>query len=622
MRTSIIRSLISGVSFTALASLASAQGIERSTYIVMLNPGAGQPGNIAAELAAQTGGQIGFIYGALGGFSIVLPAPAADALARDPRIAVVAPNGIRRINAQTVPTGVDRVFALDNGALTIDGADDQRVDVDVAIIDTGIDWGHADLNVVAGVDCLTRLSGGKNPVLGCVAGLGQGQDDHGHGTHVAGTVGALDNDIDVVGIAPGARLWAVKACDRRGECPDDRVVAGIDWVVQQGGIEVINMSLGGPTLNPDPYPFAVQSATASGVVVVVAAGNDSDDANLYSPAHVTEAITVSALADFDGSEGGTGNLCITSGAFGYSGPEESLAVFSNYGTAVDIAAPGTCILSTKNGGGTEKMNGTSMASPHVAGAAAVLASAYNDNMSAALVTQITNELIGSGNFNWNGINTASDPKEPLLDVGNDMLFVAATVPGSDGPDTVPPTPVIASTASNPTSLAAIPVTVDFGEDVTGFDATDLDVTNRSASNFAGGGASYSFDLIPSVLTSPITVSVDIAAGTAADLAGNASLSAVTFVRDYTPPPPPGSFQITAATPYKIRGVQTVDLTWSGSSGANLDIRRDGINVTGGTDIADTGAFTDNIGAKGGGNYTYEVCETGTSICTPPVGVSF
>ncbi|MCZ7686646.1 MAG: S8 family serine peptidase [Sandaracinaceae bacterium] len=285
-------------------------------------------------------------------------------LRADPRVLLIEPD--REVHAfqQILPTGVDRVEADRSGLARIDGVD-QRVDVDVAVIDTGIDLDHPDLNVSPerAVDC-TR---GGSTTPRCEPG---GDDDNGHGTHVAGTIGAIDDDGDVVGIAPGARLWAVKVLDQNGTGWWSQI-AGIDWVTARAGvIEVANMSLGGSGSDAggcggSSLHLAVCNSVAAGVVHVVAAGNDARDAAGFVPAAYDEVITVSALADFDGAPGGAASFtCRTD-------RDDSFADFSNFGADVDLMAPGVCIRSTRVGGGTTVYSGTSMASPHVAGAAAL-----------------------------------------------------------------------------------------------------------------------------------------------------------------------------------------------------------------------------------------------------------
>lgn len=618
-RTVLREALAAGIMAIALTGSASAQGVERQTYIVMLDRQAGVPAAIATEVSQRFGGDVGYVYGAIGGFSITLPPAAAAALASDPRVALIAPEGMRRIVQQAIPTGLDRTFATVNPSLDIDATDDWRVDADVAVLDSGIDRQHGDLNVVEGVNCLVNSGNKRNPVYSCSQVGEDGDDDEGHGTHVAGTIGALDNGQDVVGMAPGVRLWAVKVCDNRGNCPDSVVIAGIDWAVQRATeIEVINMSLTGPVSDPDndPYESAIDAAIAAGIVVVVAAGNNGLDASGYSPARVRGAITVSAIADYDGLPGGTGgNLCTLNGPFGYSGPDDARASFSNYGAGIDIAAPGVCILSTRNGGGTELNLGTSMAAPHVAGAAAVIASRYPTPLSPTDVAAIEVELLDDTNFDWT--DTSGDGVlEPLLQ----NTRTAAVVPVGAGPDVTPPTPVISTTAADPTASASVPLRIDFGEAVTDFVQADISVGNGSVTGFSGSDGDSFYD-VTVAFASPVdglVMTVDVAAGSASDLAGNASVAAAQFTISYEESN--GTGIIVTASGYKVRGVQHVDLTWSGSTQTSADIKRDGQTVA--TVPPDAGAYTDNIGNKGGGTYVYEVCEASTSTCSAPVTVTF
>lgn len=303
---------------------------------------------------------------ALKGFAARLTPAQLRALQRDKDVIAIEPDTVVRANAQTIPTGIMR----SDFDLVLNGT---SVNVDIAIIDTGIQLTHPDLNVVKGVDCRTldRKTGD------CKAG---GNDDNGHGTHVAGTAAARDNGIGVVGTAPGARLHAVKVLDRNGSGTSSGVIQGIDWVKRNAAtIEVANMSLGGSgtddrdgqscTTSTNAYHKAICSAVGAGVTFVVAAGNEKKDAALSLPAAYDEVITVSALADFDGLPGrlGVGNFAFSTCT---ENVDDSFACFSNYGRDVDIIAPGVGIYSTYLNSSYATMSGTSMASPHVAGAAA------------------------------------------------------------------------------------------------------------------------------------------------------------------------------------------------------------------------------------------------------------
>jgi subtilisin family serine protease len=312
-------------------------------YIVVLKSGAQ-----ASVVASRHGIVAENTYdSAVQGFSGRLTLRQLLALALDRQIAYIEEDQLVRISNDTVPPGIVRVGATLNSKALINTSNLESVNVDIAIIDTGIQLNHPDLNVVQNVSYVT--------------GIRTGNDDNGHGTHCAGTAAARDNNAGVVGVAPGARLWAVKVLDRAGSGSISNVIKGVDYVTRNSAsIEVANMSLGGgnsPTLNN-----AIANSVARGVVYVVAAGNSNVDAANSSPANSPNVICVSATVDTDGLPGGFG-LATAYGA------DDSFASFSNYGAVVDMAAPGVNILSTYIGSRYATMSGTSMAAPHVAGAA-------------------------------------------------------------------------------------------------------------------------------------------------------------------------------------------------------------------------------------------------------------
>jgi subtilisin family serine protease len=353
--------------------VAHARPTGTASYIVVLKGSVTRPGAVASEHAAKHGLTVRYVYrSALEGYAARIPASKLAALRADPRVAFVAPDTPVHATAQSLPTGVDRIEGDVSSTVSGDGAG--AVDLDVAVIDTGIDLDHPDLNVVGGKSCLPGTKGGGAPSF---------DDQHGHGTHVAGTIGAKDDGEGVVGVAPGVRLWSVRVLNAAGSGTTSQVICGIDFVdsmspANGGPIRVANMSLGGfgfdfgsCGLGFDATHAAICRATDDGVVFVVAAGNNNANFSTFTPAAYDQVLTVTAEADFNGAPGGGAAATCRVDV------DETAADFSNFTTpgSVDaghtIAAPGVCITSTWMGGGLNTISGTSMASPHVAGTAAL-----------------------------------------------------------------------------------------------------------------------------------------------------------------------------------------------------------------------------------------------------------
>ncbi|NGY66136.1 S8 family serine peptidase [Lentzea sp. NEAU-D13] len=366
-----------------------------SGYIVLL-----KDGTSVSSLTNLLGVTVDNVYeSAVRGYSGRMTAGTAARLARDPRVALVQPDGVASIAAQTQPTGIDRVDAEQSPTARINGTD-ERVNVDVAVIDTGVDLDHPDLNV--------NTAGAKNCSTGRSA-----DDGNGHGTHVAGTIGALDNGTGVVGVAPGARIWPVRVLNNQGSGSFSAIICGIDYVTAHASeIEVANMSLGGSGSdsacgsNKDAMHEAICRSVSAGVTYVVAAGNSAKNSSTFVPATYEEVITVSALADFNGQPGGgAASTC-------RADVDDTFADFSNYGADVDIIAPGVCILSSWKGGGYNTISGTSMASPHVAGAAALFKSTHPS----ASPSAVKSALQAAGTTNWNSTTDPDSTHERLLNV--------------------------------------------------------------------------------------------------------------------------------------------------------------------------------------------------------------
>jgi subtilisin family serine protease len=330
-------------------------------YIVMLRnaPAMRKAGGVRSASAALTrrfGGTVEHRYTtAVQGFSARMTAAQARRLAADPRVSYVEQDHVFRINdSQDDPPsqGLDR---LDQRALPLDRKYDfanTAGNVTAFIIDTGIRTTHQDFG--------GRASSGFD----AVDGDNDATDCNGHGTHVAGTVGGSQ-----FGVAKGVKLVAVRVLDCDGAGTNAGVIAGVDFVTKNATRPAVaNMSLGGP---PDPaLDAAVRASIKAGVTYALAAGNENADACGSSPARVTEAITVGAIDN-----------------------DDSRAVFSNTGKCVDLFAPGVDITSTflQSDTDTATLSGTSMASPHAAGAAALFLAGNPD----ATPEQVRDGLVGN-----------------------------------------------------------------------------------------------------------------------------------------------------------------------------------------------------------------------------------
>lgn len=320
----------------------------KSSYIFVFTDSvsAGQTSELSKRLAAREGTKPRHIFTtAIKGFSATVPEVSAQRIAASPSVSYFERNGVvwvggaqtnkRPANpgagsggdspvvSQTVPYGVARVGG------PLDGTSRHAW-----VIDTGIDTSHPDLNVGSGANFVFR---GKDTL----------EDGNGHGTHVAGTIGALNNSIDVVGVAAGATVHPVRVLDNSGSGTIDGVIAGVDYVAANASPgDVANLSLGASGHFQSLHD-AIVNAAGMGIKFAIAAGNSADYAVDYEPAHI-DAPNVFTVSAVDASD-----------VFAY---------FSNWGNPpIDYAAPGVAVLSTKKGGGVTTYSGTSMATPHVTG---------------------------------------------------------------------------------------------------------------------------------------------------------------------------------------------------------------------------------------------------------------
>ncbi|NVM46722.1 MAG: S8 family serine peptidase [Candidatus Lokiarchaeota archaeon] len=301
-----------------------------------------KPGPAEQALVNSMGGKIKYTYNFIPAMAASIPEKAIEALKKNPNITDVELDGQVYALDQEIPWGVDRI---DAEVVHSDGSGNKGTGLKVAVIDTGIDYDHPDLdgNYMGGYDFVNL---DKDPM-----------DDEGHGTHVAGIIAAEDDGNGVVGVAPEAKLYALKVLDDTGSGYLSDVIYGIQWATDPNGdgsaddrLDIINMSLGADVSNIF-LKWACNLAYRDGLLLVAAAGNGG---SVIYPAAYARVIAVSAT-DYD-----------------YVNHKDILADFSSTGSEVELAAPGVNINSTLLGGGYITHDGTSMASPHVAGTAALV----------------------------------------------------------------------------------------------------------------------------------------------------------------------------------------------------------------------------------------------------------
>jgi subtilisin family serine protease len=358
------RSLLVSALLVLAACFPSAASAAPERYIVVLKDGVPDSGEVARDHGRRLGASVEFVYGhALKGYAATIPSERVAALRADSRVDYVVPDGVASAVAQTLPWGIDRIDADASSTLAGDGSG-AVTNVNAYVIDSGI-AAHPDLNLTGHVN----FANGKNT------------DCNGHGTHVAGTIAARDNASDVVGVAPGAPLTGVKVLGCNGSGSWSGVIKGIDWVTANA-VEpaVANMSLGGgANLAVDD---AVRRSAASGVFYALAAGNEGANACNSSPARAGTAAGIVTTAATDSSE--------------------REASWSNFGSCVDIWSPGVSILSTRRGGGTTTMSGTSMASPHSAGGGALYLSGHTTANPAAVEDALRSSATPTGSSSKDG----------------------------------------------------------------------------------------------------------------------------------------------------------------------------------------------------------------------------
>ena len=400
MRKSILLIVACFAAALAIPATAGAAGQPiDGQYIVVLKDGVSVPGTVA-DHRRGAGADVLMTYGsALKGYAAKLSARGLERVKNDPRVDFVQQDVEGQPLAgkpgsgsggtgggtvgQKLPTGVNRIDAELASPTLLATADTtyRQTAGDVAVFDTGIASTHPDLNVAGGVNCLGSYTGHDNTI----------NDQHGHGTHVAGTIGAKDDANGVVGVAPGIRLWSVRVLNNIGSGSASTQLCGINWITQNGpglGIKVVNAS---QTLfadsddgncgytRGDALHQALCASTGAGILWVFSAGNNGGEFTNAGGQGWPEVLTVTAMGDSNGVPNVPTTATFTcrppNSKRDYAAQtDDKYTSFSSYAVTElnkshTIAGPGACIYSTWLNGGYAYQQGTSMAAPHVAGAA-------------------------------------------------------------------------------------------------------------------------------------------------------------------------------------------------------------------------------------------------------------
>ena len=418
----VLALLVSGFAAPLAPAPAAAQAVQipYGNVIVVL-----QDGLDPSAFASASGVQPSFVYDTLlTGFAANLTEQAARRLAQVPQVAGIFPDYPVVAAAQTIPTGVERINAPRNPIMPFGDGSGGMVGGLVAVVDSGV-AALSDLNLVDGYNCTSTN----------IEDFG---DAYGHGTHVAGILGAKDNNDGVVGVAPGVGIFSARMLDAGGGGTQSGLICALEAVSWHPEIRVANLSLQTPDANagvcgidPSALHKAICNLVDRGTAVVVAAGNYGSSVAGNMAAY-PEVIAVSAFQDFDGKPGGLSSAPCGSGAV-----DDTFWASSDRGPEVDIMAPGVCIRSYGANGQQYYRSGTSMATPHVAGALALYFSAWG----ADSVSEARSWLLGSAAVSQGAAGVSGAPYgEPVLMLGPDPGITPTVPPPHPATRTITVTP--------------------------------------------------------------------------------------------------------------------------------------------------------------------------------------
>jgi len=529
------------------------------------------------------GGSITHEYSLVPAIATVIPAQALRGLQHNPRITVIEKD--TEVQAVFFNDEYLETWSIGNiKAKPVHEGGNTGATVKIGIIDSGISNTHPDLNVVGEYDFVNNTS--------------TSDDVYGHGTHVAGTACATMNGWGAVGVAPNCELYDLRVLNDSGSGYTSNILASIEWAVAHD-LDVINLSLGS-SQDPGVTAQAVYDAAYNaGVLIVAAAGNsgrtNGKGTNTIYPANYASVIAVAATDSND-----------------------VRAYFSSTGPNVELAAPGLAVHSTWNDNSSasnpqpvcdngtrgcyKDASGTSMASPQVAGVAALVIAAgvvdasgnghVNDEVRAILQNTAV-DLGASGEDAWYGHGLV-DASAAIAAVGSVELQAPVAHAGADQ--------TLIDVDNNGSELVTLDASASYDAD--------------------GSIVSYEWYIGEALAATGVAPVIELGIAThtimlkVTDNDGQSDTDKVVVTIN-----PYAEDQFTlSVTGYKVKGVQKADLTWSGFATANVDVYRNSTRLT---TMANTGKYTDNINQKGGGSYTYKVC-AGSSItmCSPEAKVSF